>query len=76
MLNDDFTPMDFVVLVLNRLFDKTQDEAEAIMLDVHEKGKGWAGCYTREIAETRVAQVNSMAQANEHPFTCELEPIH
>jgi len=46
MLDDDFTPMDFVVLVLTRLFNKTQDEAEAIMMDVHEKGKGWAGSYT------------------------------
>ena len=76
MLDDDFTPMDFVVMVLTRLFNKTLDEAEAIMMDVHEKGKGWAGCYTREIAETRVAQVHDIAQANEHPFQCEMEPIH
>ena len=63
MLDDDFTPMDFVVMVLTRLFNKTLDEAEAIMMDVHEKGKAWAGCYTREIAETRVAQVHDIAQA-------------
>ena len=76
MLDDDFTPMDFVVEILIELFDKTDDEAEAIMIDVHVKGKGWAGSYTRDIAETRVAQVTSLAQANEHPFICEIEPIH
>jgi len=75
MLDDDFTPMDFVVLVLVRLFNKTGDEAEVIMMDVHEKGKGRAGCYTREIAETRVAQVHDIARANEYPFTCEMEPV-
>ena len=74
MLDDDFTPMDFVVLVLTRLFNKTPEEAEIIMMDVHEKGKAWAGCYTREIAETRVAQVHEIAQANKHPFQCEMEP--
>ena len=76
LLNDDFTPMDFVVLVLTRLFNKSLDEAEAIMMDVHEKGKGVAGSYTREIAETRVVQVHDIAQADGHPFQCEMEPIH
>ena len=75
MLDDDFTPMDFVVLVLTRLFNKTLEEAESIMMDVHEKGKAWAGCYTRDIAETMVTQVHEIAQANEHPFQCEMEPI-
>jgi ATP-dependent Clp protease adaptor protein ClpS len=75
MLDDDLTPMDFVVLVLISLFNKTEDEAEIIMMDVHEKGKGVAGSYTREIAETRVVQVHEIAQANEHPFQCEMEPV-
>jgi ATP-dependent Clp protease adaptor protein ClpS len=74
LLNDDFTPMDFVVLLLINLFRKSQDEAEAIMLDVHNKGKGIAGVYTKDIAETRVHQANSIAQENEHPFRCQMEP--
>lgn len=76
MLNDDYTPMEFVVLVLKRLFNKSETEAEAIMTEVHEKGKGLAGCYPREIAETKVAQVNHIAQVNQHPFQCEMEPLH
>jgi len=74
MLNDDFTPMDFVVLLLTKLFRKSQDEAEVIMTEVHEKGKGVAGIYTKDIAETRVHQANSIAQKNEHPFRCQVEP--
>lgn len=73
MLNDDFTPMDFVVLLLVNLFRKSQDEAEAIMLEVHKKGKGVAGVYTKDIAETKVMQANSIAQQHEHPFRCDLE---
>jgi ATP-dependent Clp protease adaptor protein ClpS len=76
MLNDDFTPMDFVVMLLTKLFKKSQDEAEAIMIEVHKKGKGVAGLYTRDIAEARVHQANAIAQANEHPFKCEMEPVH
>jgi len=74
MLNDDFTPMDFVVLLLVNLFRKTSDEAEAIMTEVHEKGKGVAGIYTKDIAETRVHQANSIAQKHEHLFRCQIEP--
>ena len=74
LLNDDFTPMDFVVLLLTNLFRKSPDEAEAIMLDVHNKGKGIAGVYTKDIAETRVHQANSIAQENGHPFLCSVEP--
>ncbi len=76
MLNDDFTPMDFVVMLLIKLFQKSQDEAEAIMTEVHKNGKGVAGLYTRDIAEARVHQANTIAQANEHPFKCEMEPVH
>ncbi len=76
ILNDDYTPMDFVVLLLVKLFKKSQDEAEAIMTEVHEKGKGIAGCYTKDIAEARVMQANSIAQNSQHPLKCEMEPVH
>lgn len=74
MLNDDFTPIDFVIAVLMKLFDKSADEAEAITMDVHKKGKGVAGVYTKDIAETKVILVNKVAQENEHPFLCQVEP--
>src|SRR5210317_28304 len=66
LLNDDFTPMEFVVQVLIHLFRKSEDEAEAIMMDVHKKGKGIAGVFTKDIAETKVRQVNDVARANKH----------
>lgn len=74
MLNDDFTPMDFVVAVLVNMFRKSSDEAEAIMMDIHKKGKGIAGIFTKDIAETKVRQVNSVAQQQKHPFLCQVEP--
>lgn len=73
ILNDDFTPMDFVVELLTKLFKKSQDEAENIMIEVHEKGKGIAGLYTRDIAESRVLQANTISQQNKHPLKCEME---
>jgi len=73
MLNDDYTPMEFVVELLVRIFRKSADEAEAIMWDVHKKGKGIAGVYTKDIAETKVVQANTIAQQAKHPFRCELE---
>jgi ATP-dependent Clp protease adaptor protein ClpS len=76
LLNDDFTPMDFVVMVLTRLFGRSQSEAEAIMLDVHKNGKGMAGTYPKDIAETKASQVSAIAQANEYPFLAEVEPLH
>jgi ATP-dependent Clp protease adaptor protein ClpS len=76
LLNDDFTPMDFVVSVLTHLFNKTQDEAEVIMTEVHEKGKGFAGAYPKDIALTKIDQVHNIAQHNQHPFRCEIEPLH
>lgn len=76
LLNDDFTPMDFVVLVLTKLFGRSQEEAEAIMMDVHKNGKGMAGTYPKDIADTKAYQVSAIAQANEYPFKAEVEALH
>lgn len=73
LLNDDFTPMDFVVHVLERFFSKTREEASEIMLQVHRKGVGVCGVYTYEVAETKVNQVMDFARKNEHPLQCTLE---
>lgn len=73
LLNDDFTPMDFVVYVLERVFRRTHDEATDIMLKVHQDGVGVAGIYTYEIAETKVDQVMTLARQNEHPLQCTME---
>ena len=73
ILNDDFTPMDFVVLVLRRFFGKSIELAEKIMLDVHKKGSGVAGVYTLEVAEMKVMQVNQFSQMNQHPLKAILE---
>ena len=72
--NDDYTTMDFVVVVLQRFFFKNETEATHIMLNVHKKGWGIAGTYTFEIAETKVKQVHSFAKNNQHPLKCSLEP--
>lgn len=73
LLNDDYTPMDFVVLVLRRFFGKSDEEASRIMLDVHKKGSGVAGIYTLEVAEMKVMQVNQFARMNQHPLKSSLE---
>lgn len=73
LLNDDYTPMDFVVLVLRRFFAKTEEQATEIMLDVHKKGAGVAGVYSLEIAEMKVMQVNQFAQLNQYPLKSTLE---
>jgi len=73
MLNDDYTPMEFVVLVLRSIFGKSNDEAVNIMLHVHQKGVGVCGIYTFELAETKVTQVMDLAQENQHPLQCTLE---
>jgi ATP-dependent Clp protease adaptor protein ClpS len=73
LLNDDYTPMEFVVLVLRRFFGKNEDEATKIMLDVHKKGAGVAGVFTLEVAEMKVMQVNQYSQMNEHPLKSTLE---
>jgi len=74
LLNDDFTPMEFVVIVLERFFYKNREEATRIMLHVHQKGLGVCGLYTREIAETKVRKVMAFAQEHEHPLQCTMEP--
>ncbi|MEM6586776.1 MAG: ATP-dependent Clp protease adapter ClpS [Pseudomonadota bacterium] len=73
LLNDDYTPMEFVVFVLERFFNKDREQATRIMLHVHQKGVGLCGVYTYEVAETKVAQVLDLAQRNEHPLQCVME---
>jgi ATP-dependent Clp protease adaptor protein ClpS len=73
MLNDDYTPMEFVVDVLQHIFQKTRDEATKIMLLVHQKGVGVCGVYTYEVAETKVTQTVDYARKNQHPLQCTLE---
>ena len=74
LLNDDYTPMEFVVRVLERFFHKNREEATRIMLQVHTKGMGVCGVFTREVAETRVRQVMLSAQEQQHPLQCTMEP--
>ena len=73
MLNDDYTPMEFVIHVLEQYFAKNHDEATKIMLHVHQKGVGVCGVYTYEIAETKVNQTMDLAQQNQHPLQCTIE---
>jgi len=73
LVNDDYTPMEFVVEVLQVFFTLDQEKATRVMLHVHTKGKGVCGVYTREIAETKVAQVNQYSQEHKHPLLCEME---
>jgi ATP-dependent Clp protease adaptor protein ClpS len=73
MLNDDYTPMEFVVHVLERFFQKSRDEATRIMLHVHRRGVGVCGVFTYEVAETKVTQVMDLARQNQHPLQCTIE---
>jgi ATP-dependent Clp protease adaptor protein ClpS len=73
MLNDDYTPMEFVVHVLEKFFRMNRPTATRVMLEVHTQGKGVCGIFTHEIAETKVSQVNSYARDHEHPLLCTLE---
>lgn len=73
MLNDDYTPMEFVVAVLEKFFSKQHEEAVQIMLHVHQKGVGICGVFTYEVAETKVTQVMDYARKNQHPLQCTLE---
>jgi ATP-dependent Clp protease adaptor protein ClpS len=74
-LNDDFTPVDFVAGLLMKLFMKGIDEAQRITMEIHEKGKGIAGVFSRDIAETKSIIANNTAQANGHPLKTIIEPI-
>ncbi|MFK5913177.1 MAG: ATP-dependent Clp protease adapter ClpS [Woeseiaceae bacterium] len=73
IMNDDYTPMEFVVHILVSFFNLTGDKAQNIMLNVHTKGKGVCGVYTRDIAETKVEQVNEYSRENQHPLLCTME---
>ena len=73
ILNDDYTPMEFVVHVLERFFQKNRDEATRIMLHVHKRGVGVCGVFTYEVAETKVTQVMDLARQNQHPLQCTIE---
>ncbi len=73
ILNDDYTPMEFVVLVLERFFNKGREEATRIMLHVHHKGVGICGVYTYEVAETKVTQVMDFSRQHQHPLQCTME---
>jgi ATP-dependent Clp protease adaptor protein ClpS len=73
MLNDDYTPMEFVVHVLERFFSKNREEATRIMLHVHQRGVGICGVFTYEVAETKVMQVMDLARKHQHPLQCTLE---
>ena len=73
MLNDDYTPMEFVVHVLERFFSKTREEATKIMLHVHQQGVGICGVFSYEIAEAKVMQVMDCARQNQHPLQCTIE---
>lgn len=75
MLNDDFTPMEFVVSLLQSIFDKTAQEATEIMLQIHRSGVGVCGIYTFEVAEMKAAQVVEMARRSQHPLRCEIERV-
>lgn len=73
LLNDDYTPMEFVVHVLERFFSKGREEATRIMLHVHQKGVGICGVYTYEVAETKVTQVMDFSRQHQHPLQCTME---
>ena len=73
LINDDYTPMEFVVDILETIFGMERTRATQVMLEVHTKGKGICGVYNFEIAETKVAQVTGLAQQHQHPLLCDME---
>lgn len=75
LLNDDYTPMEFVVEILEVFFAMSREKATSVMLTVHIHGKAVCGVYTRDIAETKAAQVNQYARESEHPLLCEIEAV-
>jgi ATP-dependent Clp protease adaptor protein ClpS len=74
LLNDDYTPMDFVVGVLQQVFAMTREQATHVMLQVHRSGMGTCGVFTKEVADTKVAQVVDLASQHQHPLQCTMEP--
>jgi ATP-dependent Clp protease adaptor protein ClpS len=75
IINDDFTPMDFVIEVLSRFFRMDVERATEVMLHVHTRGKGLCGIFSHEIAETKMSQVNRYAKENQHPLLCVIEEV-
>ena len=75
ILNDDYTPMEFVVYAIQKVFGYEHERATQIMLSVHTKGKGVCGIFPKEIAEMKCAEMNNLAQINEHPLLTEIEPM-
>ena len=73
LLNDDYTPMEFVIYVLQRFFSKSAEDATKVMLHVHQNGVGICGVFTYEVAETKVTQVMDLAQQHDHPLQCTME---
>jgi len=73
LLNDDFTPMDFVVVVLQQFFGMNREQAMVVMLKVHREGKGVCGVFPRDVAATKVEQVTAFARQNQHPLACVME---
>ncbi len=74
LFNDDYTPMDFVVMVLRKHFAKTEEEATNIMWQIHTRGKGICGVFSRDIAETKVVIVNDFSREHDNPLLCAMEP--
>ena len=75
LLNDDYTPMEFVVYILQSFFNMNQEKATQVMLAVHQHGNGVCGIFTKEVAETKCSQVLNFAKENEHPLACDIEPV-
>jgi len=75
LLNDDYTPMEFVVLVLQKYFGKDEQEAMQIMLTVHNEGRGICGVFPKDLAATRITQVTQFARTRQHPLQCVMEPV-
>ncbi len=75
LLNDDYTPMEFVIDVLMMFFSMDQEKSTQVMLAVHTQGKGVCGTYSKDVAETKAAQVNQFARDNKHPLLCEVEVV-
>ncbi|MEW8028837.1 MAG: ATP-dependent Clp protease adapter ClpS [Candidatus Thiodiazotropha sp.] len=73
ILNDDYTPMEFVVLVLETFFKMDREKATRVMLHVHTRGAGVCGVFTKDVAETKVSQVNDYSRSNQHPLMCTME---
>jgi len=75
LLNDDYTPMEFVIDILMMFFSMNQEKSTQVMLAVHTQGKGICGTYSRDVADTKAAQVNQFARDNKHPLLCEVEVV-